>query len=483
MNAAGWSADGYARIAALLLDRTGLVFSDSRKASAEALLRRAMQKAGAASADDYVARLGDARVLDDLVAQVTVGETYFFRDPGQFELLRSTILPALMALHPPSHVIKLWSAGCASGEEAYSLAILCEEMGIGDRINILATDISRPVLARAREAVYSRWSLRGVDPERVNRWFEPQSGKFVLANRVRRRVSFDYLNLAGDAYPTMLTGVRDVDVVFCRNVLIYFDDRSVERVGRRLLDALAVGGWLFTGPSDPSLPAAPPFRCQPTKGGLIYQHTEPTLGWAANVRRLAVDLPAEPVPPIDIILAATLPPHDGAAPPEDSSAAEADAPPVAEARNGTPAEVVQTAAGAADDGLANQIIALLNAGERAVAEQLAAEAAGTHPDTPCYQFIHALALIELNRYAEAADALRRALYLDSSLAMAQLALATVMWRLGEIERARTAYGAAHRLFLEHEQDDLVPLADGASAGDLASVVQAQMVLLDAAGAR
>ena len=127
-----WTLPAYEAIADLLVRRTGLVFGPTRRDSAETGIRRAMGRAGVREPDRYRERLEtDAAVLDDLVVELTVGETYFFREPAQFRFLRREVLPDLWRRHGPTAVVRVWSAACASGEEAYSLAIVLEEEGAG----------------------------------------------------------------------------------------------------------------------------------------------------------------------------------------------------------------------------------------------------------------------------------------------------------------------------------------------------------------
>ncbi len=156
-----WSDPAYEGIANLVNLRTGLKFLPSRHDSAELGMRQAMARAGISDASRYHALLlGSPAAFDDLVCELAVGETYFFREPAQFEFIRHEVLPEFRRRRPEA-TIRVWSAACASGEEAYSLAILLEEEGLAAQAQILATDISHRSLARARQGTYTTWSLRG----------------------------------------------------------------------------------------------------------------------------------------------------------------------------------------------------------------------------------------------------------------------------------------------------------------------------------
>ena len=167
--------------------------------------------------------------------------------------------------------LKIWSAGCASGEEAYSLAIMLRELAWPHPARIVGTDVARPRLDAARRGRYTRWSLRGVDDQRVTRWFERRGSHFQLDPAIRAAVEFTTLNLVDDEYPSAATGTLDQDIVLCRNVLIYFDMTTVEQIATRLLASLAPDGWLLCGASDPPLFGLVPCESVTTPGGVVYR--------------------------------------------------------------------------------------------------------------------------------------------------------------------------------------------------------------------
>jgi chemotaxis protein methyltransferase CheR len=232
-----------------------------------------MARVGVVDVPRYVALLEAGRVpLDDLVTELTVGETYFFREPAHFEFIQNEVFPEVMKRRGADHVFRIWSAGCATGEEPYSLAIALVEAGLQGQV--LATDISRTALWRAREATYRPWSLRGLDEERVQRVFRQAGDRWRLHARFGDLVTFQFHNLAQDAYPSLPAGIWAMDLILCRNVLIYFDKASIARVAHGLHTSLADGGWLITGPSDPPLDGLAPLVPVVTKGGVFYPKGE-----------------------------------------------------------------------------------------------------------------------------------------------------------------------------------------------------------------
>ena len=190
------------------------------------------------------------RWLFELVQFLTVGETYFFRDPAQIAALRDAILPEAIARRGIERRLRVWSAGCSTGEEVYTLAILLLQRNLGADwdISLVGTDVNRESLRVAREGRYPAWSFRSTPDTVRDRYFEPGTGGWRLTEDVRHMARFSWMNLGAD---DLMAPVTDADLVVCRNVTIYFDDVATQRLYRTLISALAPGGWLMLGPSDP----------------------------------------------------------------------------------------------------------------------------------------------------------------------------------------------------------------------------------------
>ena len=157
------------------------------------------------------------------IALLTNGETYFFRDHGQFDLLRLRLLPELIERRRDAKTLRLWSAGCSSGEEAYSLAMLLDMLlpkRDGWNILILGSDIDEAALAKARRGHYGQWSFRMAPPALKQRYFQRKGDEWMLDERIRSMVTFRTSNLIGETFPS--AELRDMDLILCRNVFIYF---------------------------------------------------------------------------------------------------------------------------------------------------------------------------------------------------------------------------------------------------------------------
>lgn len=219
----------------------GIRVADRASVMSEVLARRAQQHA---SVTAYLARLeaADAAELRALVAEVSIGETYFFRHAEQCQAY-ADLVPAIVAQR--GHV-RVLSAGCSSGEEPYTLAILARERVDAQAVTIRAIDLNPVALARAKKARYSRWALRATSEARELRWFVPAGREVELVAELKHAVTFQEANLLGDAAWTR----ERWDVIFCRNVVMYFSEERQGAVVRRLTSTLAPGGYLFLGHAE-----------------------------------------------------------------------------------------------------------------------------------------------------------------------------------------------------------------------------------------
>ena len=397
-----------------------------------------MRKAGAPELDDYLTRLERGRLpISDLIDELTVGETYFFREPDQFAFLGQVVLPEIAQRKEDRSPVRIWSAGCASGEEAYSLAILLEEVGLGDRGHVLGTDISRHALTAAARAEYGSWSLRGPDAFRARRYLTGMGNALSLDPEIRSRVAFQPLNLARDVFPSREQGIGDFDLILCRNVLIYFDAATIAHVAAALYRSLADDGWLVLASSDPPLAQLAPFRTVVTERGVFYRRRETAT--RDHAPRASQHSPSNVAPPRVTPPPVVTPRHQARARPASPRA------------GGTRADT----------------------GDLAKAEEAAKVAVHQAPLSPEAHYLYALVQMELRHDAEAAVALRRALYLDPELVMAHLAIGMVKRRSGDIRGARRSFGTVRRLCGAMPKAEPVPLGDGACAGHVDAVAATQ----------
>jgi chemotaxis protein methyltransferase CheR len=244
----------------LIESRCGLRFDDSQRASLSASVEARMQQLGLASENEYFDRLRGAasgiveNELRNLLNLVTVTETCFFRDAAQFRLLRELIVPALIAERSRAigpKKIRIWSAGCSSGEEAYSIAITLDDMGVFNKYSdwvfeIVGTDLNSEALEKAHAGVYATRAVRNVEGRLLDTYFAREGKTFALSDAIKKRVRFEFGNLMHTPMPT--TGPQDI--VFCKNVAIYFSVDVARKLIAGLRDTLAPDGYLLLGHAE-----------------------------------------------------------------------------------------------------------------------------------------------------------------------------------------------------------------------------------------
>jgi len=236
--------------------KTGLRIVDNNEASFLRLIQARIKHFKLESMADYYQLLHQfspvqlASEHEHLSRELTTGETYFFRDQGQFALLRQHILPELIERNRSKRQLRIWSAGCSSGEEPYSLAILLDELnaGLSDwQIIIHATDINPEALIKARESLYREWSFRQMSEQRRQRYFQQSEGHWILKPAIRQHVNFQQLNLVSDYFPNTIKGLSEIDLILCRNVFIYLESSMVSQITDKMTATLVEGGYLMTG--------------------------------------------------------------------------------------------------------------------------------------------------------------------------------------------------------------------------------------------
>lgn len=196
----------------------------------------------------------NSSLLAGLLAAITVGESYFFRDKNQMTLLEKTLLPQLIKQKSNDLSLKIWSAGCSSGEEIYTIAMLLTELLPNiDRWNLylLGTDINTTALQKANSGIYGQWSMRSISEKYINRYFKKNNRSYTLSPEICNLAHFKYLNLCDNSYPSIINGLFDVDLILCRNVLIYFDNELVTKIMNKFSTCITEHGYLLLGASDP----------------------------------------------------------------------------------------------------------------------------------------------------------------------------------------------------------------------------------------
>jgi len=399
--------------------------------------------------------------IEVLASHLTVGETYFFRDKRSFEALEQHILPAL--LHACGHTerrLRIWSAGCSTGEEAYSIAMLLDRL-IPDpekwNVTILATDINPAFLGKAAAGVYGEWSFRDTPAWIRARHFKPgKNARFEIQPRIRKRVTFSYLNLADDVYPSLTNNTNAMDVILCRNVLMYFTAARAKQVIENFHRSLADGGWLIVSPAETSTSLFSGFTPANFPGAILYRKP-------ANPQTPAVataypaDLLPETLPPeslvADMALATAL--HEMPLNP-DGPALQSGAWSAPEA--GDSAALSRTARACA------------NQGKLGEAAEWCEQAIAADKLNPAYPYLLASIRQEQGQYDLAVQSLMRALYLDPDFVLAHFALGNLRLVQGRSREAERHLRNALALLQRHPRDATLPESDGLSAARLVEII-------------
>jgi chemotaxis protein methyltransferase CheR len=434
-------------VSGLIAEHMGLSFPEERWPDLARGLKTAGQELGFEDPDVCLRWLRTKqltpRQIETLARHLTIGETYFFRDPASFEALEQEILPPLVAQRARAgRTLRLWSAGCCSGEEAYSLAITCAralpELSTWD-VSILATDINSKFLAKAEAGVYSPWSFRGAPDWLRDRFFSPaQDKKLAIDPTVKRLVYFNSLNLAEDTYPSLHNHTNSMDVILCRNVLMYFTADHQRRVVAALHRCLVDGGYLLVNPAEASSWLFPMFSMETIGEVVVFRKTtRPTRAPPLSLPEpMWLALPSLPV-------AAALPVPSTT---PISASLGTDALLLAQSR--------------ANQGRLEEALALC---------QKAIEAERTNPAA---HFLYATICQELGRPEEAIAALHKVLYLDQDFVLAHHALGGLYERLGKQKESKRHLAVAFTLLSARSRDELVPESGGMTCGRLLESVRA-----------
>lgn len=438
--------------------RTGLSFTGSQ----ERRLRKALEETlPTIAAVSRRAHLLTEEVFDRLCEALTIQESYFFREPTKLAMVRDRMLAPALDRRTP---LRVWSAGCATGEETYTLAALCREAGLGDRFHVLGTDLSPAAVEAARAGSYTRWSVRGMAEDRLTELFEHVGSRYVVRDHLRQNVAFDQHNLL-EPRPEQW---GRFDLVVCRNVLIYFTPEAARTAITALSDAVVPGGWLVLGASDPLADDHPDLEPVVTAHGLAYRRRDPEAGEPAptpapaperlprrSARRTvaAGAPPGRPVPgsrgeaALDRARRDPRPPDAERGAAGDGDAGTAAMVAAAEralvaARADEAEEHARAALRAAPaERAAHRLLVQALAEQRRLGDAVtvAERAVARFPDDAETRHLHAVVLLERGDAAGAALSARQAVYLDPGLAPAHLVLARAQELLGNhgaAERAR-----------------------------------------------
>ena len=475
-----------ARLSEFIAEKMGLHFPPERWADLQRGLAGAAVEFGladaAACADWLLSASRTKAEINLLASHLTVGETYFFRDRRTFDALGESVLPELIrSRRGREQRLRLWSAACCTGEEPYSLAILLQQIlpDLADwNVTILATDINVRFLHKACAGIYGEWSFRETPAWFKKRYFQRlPDGRHAISPEIKKRVTFAHLNLIEDGFPSLATDTNAMDVIFCRNVLMYFAMPQIRKVVGNLRRALLDDGWLAVSPSEGSQTLLPQFNPVNFPGVTLFQKSG---GKVPAAPLAAKELQGEPGPFVAPAQEALSPGTPPAALPRDGLVAMPRSPYAAAKilyEQGRYAEVADALVAASTAGAFREpetysllARALANQGRLAEALRWCDRWVRTDKLDAAGHYLRAVIFQELGDPEEARRSLQRALYLDPKLILGHFAL-------GNLARARDRDGEAERHFANAllllrgcAEGEILPESDGLTAGRLAEII-------------
>lgn len=434
--------------------------------------------------------------IEVLAGYLTIGETYFFRDPKSFAVLEQHILPSIIRNRKDTRTLRIWSAACATGEEPYSLAMLLMKL-LPEwrrwRITILATDINTTFLGKAIKGCYTNWSFRTIPAWAKSRFFtRAKDGTFEIAHEVREMVTFSYLNLADDTYPSVRNNTNAMDLILCRNVLIYFGEEMREHVIAGLYRSLVERGCLMVSPVEASSRHFRAFSTRRIGEVTLYcrglnekEHNSAAcmtaLKSASLKVRSEISQPSEPPSDSESAPVTEVPVPK----PEHELTSE----PEPEASERGQKERYHHALGLYKQGLYEKAIEeLLSCPKREDAVLLLARSYANLGDfdqarkwcdlvieaDPLHanaRYLRASILQESGDVEEAVAAYRRTLYIQPDFILAHFSLANLFYGMGKKAEAQRHYRNACQLAAELPEDELLPESDGLPAGRMVDLIK------------
>jgi len=488
------SDDQVGRFSDFVADRMGLHFPRSRWPDLRRGLAAAANALGleteAECARQLMSATASKQQLELLADHLTVGETYFFREHRSFEVLGEHVLPSLIrARQAGERRLRLWSAACCTGEEVYSIAITLRRV-MPDlkswNVTLLATDINPRFLRKAKAGVFGSWSFRD-SPSwlREQNFRKTEGGQFEILPEIQRMVRFAQLNLVEEVYPSKANETDAMDVIFCRNVLMYFTTNQAKKVLCNLHRAQAQNGWLIVGAGELSHASASPYTTVSFAGATLYQKQcakpQPLIEQMASSSGTTLSVPSEmprgdPAPPIASA-------RERAAPAAPDRASEIDEPLHGSDlqievlyEQGRYAEVTDElskllARQPNEPRLLKLLIRSL-ANERKLAESVryCDKWVAIEKFNPSAHYLRALLLQESGATDEAIQALRRALYIDPNFAIAHFAMGNIARSQGRHHEADKCFIGALRSLHGRPADEELADSEGMRVGRLIEII-------------
>ena len=480
------------RFAELIEQRLGLQYAGSSLAELEAIMTARMRELQCRSVDAYLKQLESDgsrhEELRELAAKLTIGETYFFRAPEQLSVFSAVAIPRLTG-GDPARPIRILSAGCSTGEEPYTLAMILRELGplAPVEVSILAIDINPGALAKARRGNYSAWAMRATPPDCVEKYFRRERAQFVLNESVQAMVRFDERNIACEDY--QFWQPHRFDIIFCRNVIMYLSARVVGEVIARFARALAPDGFLFLSHAEPLRGISQAFHVQHAESAFYYVLRKPSGSptWPAPRARTVSprkDVVRPPMPLVSPkrVTAEPAPPSFAAMNPAEKGASLSLGAALMKTEQYDEALATLEALAPADrldpDVLLLTAIIQLERGQLDQAAALCSSLLALDGLNAAAHYLTALCHEHGGHRAAAIDSYRVGVYLDAAFAMPHLRLGLMFRRDGDRQSARRELQSASVLLAQEDPARVLLYGGGFSRTTLIDLCASELRLCE-----
>lgn len=485
------------RLRGFVAEKLGLHYPPERENELVRGFLTAMREMKFDSPEAFLERLlatpVDKEGIEVLAGQLTIGETYFFRNHDHFALLEETILPSLIRHHRTTERrLRIWSAGCCTGEEIYSVAIILTRILPDWRewnLFLLGTDINPRFLEKAVEGVYREWSFRDAPPWLLPNYFErTETGTFRIRPEIRNLVTFAPLNLAEDRYPSLWNNTNAMDLILCRNVLMYFTPEVTEQVLRRFAGAMTENSFLLLSANTDTRLIPSELQRVPGLNALVYQKTssrpsvpspsQPRLGKKPS--RSKASLPSTrniprppPLPSLETISPRVVSPtswREAEALYQKEAYEEAAALLESWLGRDRTADFPHQEEGEEEEAMALLARCYANIGRFSEAQHWCEKAIERKKLVPLYHYLLATVLNEMGKTSEAIAALRRALYLDPNFIPGHFLMGNLLFAIKEPKAGRKHLQTALQLLATRPAEDILLPYESVTAEKMSRII-------------
>jgi chemotaxis protein methyltransferase CheR len=482
-----------------VLEETGLAYYQSREAELRRKVGKAARQAGARDYSEYLSLLRDeggegGRAFDELVSELTIGETHFFRDEALFKAVQEVVLPAVIEKNRGRKRLWIWSAGCATGEEVYTLAIVLHthfaHQLAGWDVRITGTDINRSFLGRAMRGVYGDWSFRGVSGQVRPAHFIPQGKNWRIRPMHQQGTVFQYHNLVKMPFPSVFHNLSAFDIIFCRNVMLYLDEETIRRIIRQFQQTLVPDGWLVVGHADHNIKYFKTFKTVMQSGTSLYQNSA-----KPDKAVEKIEWPCQNLSLPD--LKELSPDHFAQNCTGDLSSLSFTKKSVTVEKKDKTRDHRSTATVSIEESIEKEksiektaengfsdkaaLTSLINRGDWGNAKDLCKVLLSEKPLDAAVHLLSAFISEQEGGIDDALDSLKKALYLDRKFVVGHYHLGLMFQNLGDFKKAEKCFINVGKLLDDYDKDYIFEMADGISAGELKQLSDFHLEILNGWG--